>query len=174
MVSYDVKALFTSNLQSLYSKNRLQQDPLSHRTSMSISQIISLLEFCNKKLTSSPRVIILNRSMAQPWVPPSAPSLLTFSLKSSSEVKAIHSAPSLFYDSVMQKVHLSLNRQNIVISSSSISTPRTHTSNSPWKAKGRWLHILPGYPCFSGTQQCPNYISLQKTNPNRSIPPMEQ
>ena len=50
ITSYDVKALFTSvPVQPAVQivKHRLQQDPtLPQRTSMSISQIISLLEFC--------------------------------------------------------------------------------------------------------------------------------
>ena len=52
MVSYDVKVLFTSVLVDpaiSIVKNKLQQDPLlSKRTSMSITQIITLLEFCHK------------------------------------------------------------------------------------------------------------------------------
>ena len=52
MVSYNVKALFTSVLvDSAISivKSKLLQDPLlSHRTSMSIQEIITLLEFCLK------------------------------------------------------------------------------------------------------------------------------
>ena len=46
---------------------------------MSIQQIITLLEFCLKRLSSSSKVSIMNRSMAQPWVLPSAPSLPTCS-----------------------------------------------------------------------------------------------
>ena len=52
MVSYDVKALFTSvpvDPAISIIQSKLQHDPLlSHRTSMSIPQIITLPEFCLK------------------------------------------------------------------------------------------------------------------------------
>ena len=74
---FDVKALFTSvpvlpAIQIV--KQRLQQDTtLPQRTSMSIPQITSLLEFCLNNTTSSSRVSIMNRSKVQLWDPPSAP-----------------------------------------------------------------------------------------------------
>ena len=50
MVSYDVKALFTSvptTKACIIIKQRLEEDPeLNQRTSLSIDNIISLLEFC--------------------------------------------------------------------------------------------------------------------------------
>ena len=88
MASYNVKALFTSvpmDLSITIFQCKLQQDPLlSQRTCMSISQIVSLLEFCHKKThNSSSRVRIMNRSMVQPWVSPLAPLSPTSSWKSS-------------------------------------------------------------------------------------------
>ena len=75
--SYDVKALFTSvpvGPSITIVKQRLTQDPiLPQRTQMSIPQIATLMEFCLKIPTSSSRVSIMNRSMVQPWVPPSVP-----------------------------------------------------------------------------------------------------
>ena len=65
-------------------QNRLHQDPiLPPQDIMSISQIITLLEFSPSKIpTSSSRGHILNRSMVQAWVPPLVPSMLTCSWKS--------------------------------------------------------------------------------------------
>ena len=74
MTSYDVKALFTSvpvDPSIAIVQCILQQEPLlSQRTSMSIPQIFTLLEFCLKTHTSSSRECIMNRSMVQSWVPP--------------------------------------------------------------------------------------------------------
>ena len=75
--SYDVKALFTSvpvDPAINIVKQRLTQDPtLPKGTQMSIPQIATLLEFCLKTHTSSSRVSIMNRFMAQPWVSPISP-----------------------------------------------------------------------------------------------------
>ena len=66
ITSFDVKALFTSvpvhpAIQIV--KQRLQQDTtLPQRTSMSIPQITSLLEFCLTNTYFSSRVSIMNRS----------------------------------------------------------------------------------------------------------------
>ena len=87
MVSYDVKAHFTSvsiDPTIIIVHCKLQQDPLhSQRNLMSIPQIVTLLRFCLKMQTSSSRVSIMNRSMVQQWVPPLAPSSQTCLLKSS-------------------------------------------------------------------------------------------
>ena len=77
MFSYDVKTLFTLapvDPVICIVKSKLLQDPLlSHRTSISIPQIITLLEVCLKIPTSSSRVSILSRFMVKPWVVPLAP-----------------------------------------------------------------------------------------------------
>ena len=78
ITSFDVKALFTSmpvqpSIQIVH--NRLQQDTtLPQRTTMSIPQIISLLEFCLTHTYFSSRVSIMNRYKVQLWDPPSATS----------------------------------------------------------------------------------------------------
>ena len=76
MTSYDVKALFTSVPVDSFIKivkQKLQHDPLlSQRTNMPIPQIVTLLEFCFKKHTSSSKVSIMNRSTVLPWDPPLA------------------------------------------------------------------------------------------------------
>ena len=97
MVSYDVKALFTSfGLGPAISivKNYLQQDPLLPKwTSVSITQIICW-SHALKIPTFSSRVSILNRCMVQTWVLPIAPLLPTCSWKSAnpkpSAVPQIH------------------------------------------------------------------------------------
>ena len=67
--SFDVKALFTSvpvalSIQTV--KQKLQQvSTLPQRTSMSIQQITTLLEFCLTNPASSSRVSIMNRSEVQ-------------------------------------------------------------------------------------------------------------
>ena len=87
MVSYDFKALFAAvpvDCAISIVKHNLQQDPLlSKRTSKSITQVISFLEFCCKNTHSSSRVSLLNGSMVQPWVTPPAPLFPTCSWKSS-------------------------------------------------------------------------------------------
>ena len=86
ITSYDVKVLFSSvpvdsSIQIVQQK--LTQDPtLPQRTNMAIQQIIKLLGFCLKTLTSSSKLSIMNRYMVQPWVLPLAPSLPTCSWKS--------------------------------------------------------------------------------------------
>ena len=71
ITSYDVKALFTSVPVQLYIqivKQRLQQDTtLPQRTSMSISQITSLLEFCLTHTYFLFQVSIMNRYKVQLW-----------------------------------------------------------------------------------------------------------
>ena len=87
MKLYDVKSLFISvpvDSSINIVKHKLLQDPtLPQRTSMSIQQNITLLEFCSKTHTSSSKVSIINRSMVQPWLPPSGTSLSTCLWKSS-------------------------------------------------------------------------------------------
>ena len=61
MVSYDIKTLFTlvpvDHAISIV-KNKLLQDPLlSHRTSMYIQDIITLLEFCLKNQNNSHQLL---------------------------------------------------------------------------------------------------------------------
>ena len=79
MVSFDVKAIFTSvpvDPAIQIAQQKLQLDPtLQSKTNMSIPHIISLLRFCHKTYTSSSRVSIMSQYMVQPWVPPSAPNL---------------------------------------------------------------------------------------------------
>ena len=85
MTSYDVKALFTSvpmDLSINTVKQQLQQDPLLSQRTMSIPQIITLLEFCLKTHTSSSKVSITNRSMVLPLVTPLASLLPTYLWKS--------------------------------------------------------------------------------------------
>ena len=78
ITSYDVKALFTSvpvqpSIQIV--KQRLQQDnTLPQRTSMSISQITSLLEFCLTHTYFLFQGKYMNRYKVQLWDPPSTPS----------------------------------------------------------------------------------------------------
>ena len=86
MASYNVKALFTSipmDPSINIVKQKLQQDPLlSQKTNMSLQQIVTLLEFCLKTLTSSSRVSIRKRSIAAMGSSISPPSLPTCSWKS--------------------------------------------------------------------------------------------
>ena len=71
MVSYDVKALFTSvPTTKAYSiiKQRLEEDPeLNQRTSLSIGNIISLLEFCITSTYFSFQGKFMSRWRVLPW-----------------------------------------------------------------------------------------------------------
>ena len=77
IMSYDVKALFTSEPvdPSIHIvQHKFSQDPTLHqRTSMSIQNIVTFLELSLKKLTSSSKVSIMNRYVVLPWAPPISP-----------------------------------------------------------------------------------------------------
>ena len=116
ITSYDVKALFTSvpvqpSIQIV--KHRLQQDTtLPQRTSMSISQIISLLEF---SLTHTYFLFqgkyyeqVQGAAMGSPIIP-----LIANIFMEEFEVKALQSFPSPPpFGSGLWTIHLSSTRQN--------------------------------------------------------------
>ena len=131
-----------------------QQDLLlPNRTSMSITQIITLQEFCLKTPASSSRVSILNRSMVQSWVPPLAPSLPTCSWKSLKLRPLV--LPSTLHlwlryvdDTfvIQQAEHSHQLLQHIAL-------PRTYTSSSPWKTPVRMVPYLSWIPLFPLTPE---------------------
>ena len=131
---YDVKALFTSvplqpSIQIV--KQRLQQDTtLPQRTSMSISQITSLLEFC---LTHTYFLFqgkyyeqVQGAAMGSPISP-----LIANIFMEEFEVKGLQSFPNPPpFGSGLCMTHLSSTRQNTVRTYYNTSTTRTHTSSS--------------------------------------------
>ena len=70
-------------------QNELQDPLLPHRTSMSIPEIITLLEFCLKTPSPSSKVSILNRSIGSPIYP-----LIANLFMEKFKVKAISFAPT--------------------------------------------------------------------------------
>ena len=96
MISYDVKALFKSvQVDPAISivQNRIHQEPLLLQgTSMFIPQIITLLEFCLKTLTSYSRVSIMKGLWCSHDFPHWA--FITNLFMEEFEVKAIGSAPT--------------------------------------------------------------------------------
>ena len=134
ITSYDVKALFTSvpvqpSIQIV--KQRLQQDTtLPQRTSMSISQITSLLEFC---LTHTYFLFqgkyyeqVQGEAMGSPISP-----LIANIFMEEFEVKALQSFPNPPpFGSGLWTTHLSSTRQNTARTYYNTSTTRTHTSSS--------------------------------------------
>ena len=136
ITSYDVKALFTSvpvQPSVQFVKHRLQQDTtLPQRTSMSIPQITSLLDFC---LTHTYFLFqgkyyeqVQGAAMGSPISP-----LIANIFMEEFEVKALQSFPHpLPYGSGLQMTPLSSIRQNTAKICSIISTARTHTSSLQW------------------------------------------
>ena len=136
ITSFDVKALFTSvpvqpPVQIV--KQRLQQDnTLPQRTSMSIPQITSLLEFC---LTHTYFLFqgkyyeqVQGAAIGSPISP-----LIANIFMEEFEVKALNSIPyPLHFGSGLLMTPLSSTRQNTVRTYFSTSTTRTHTYNSQW------------------------------------------
>ena len=136
ITSFDVKALFTSvpvqpSIQIV--KQRLQQDnTFPQRTSMSIPQIISLLEFC---LTHTYFLFqgkyfeqVQGAAMGSPISP-----LIANIFMEEFEVKALNSIPHpLPFGSGLLMTPLSSTRQNTVRTYFSTSTNRTHTYNLQW------------------------------------------
>ena len=121
MVSYDVKALFTSlpmDLAISFVKHKLEWKPLlPHRTSVSIQHIITLLQFCLKNNYS------LFHGIANLFM-------------EEFESKAISTAPiNPGFGLGMWMTPLSPNMMNIMISSSNIASPLTLTSTLPQKEK---------------------------------------
>ena len=77
MVSNDVKALLTLVQRSPAISNQKQTmtgPPNSQQDLFVPQHLITLLEVFSKYLYPSCRVIIMNRSMVQPWVPHQSPS----------------------------------------------------------------------------------------------------
>ena len=108
-------------------QTRLQYDLLLPEiTSMSIPQIITLLEFCLKNTY----YLLQGKYFEQvPGVAMDSPisPLIANLFMEESEVKAISSAPNLpMYGSGLWMTPLSFKKQNNVTSSSSTSTPMTH------------------------------------------------
>ena len=140
MVSYDVKALFTSALVNHainIVQSRLQQDHLlPQRSSMSIPQIINLLEFCLKNsyflIQGKYFKQVHSVAMGSPFSP-----LIGNMFMDEFEVKAISSAPNLpACCSGLWMTPLSSYRQNTIISSSSISSPKPHIHFTTEDPKG--------------------------------------
>ena len=77
MMSFDVKALFTSiPIQPALKiiKKLLEEDKsLLHRTTMSVKHIYCLLEFCLTKTIFHSRISCMTRKKGQPWDLPSVP-----------------------------------------------------------------------------------------------------
>ena len=136
ITSYDVKALFTSVpvQPSIHIvQQRLQQDStLPQRTSMSITQITSLLEFC---LTHTYFLFqgkyyeqVQGAAMGSPISP-----LIANIFMEEFEVKALQSFPHPLpcgLDLLMTP--LSSTRQNTARTYYNTSTARTHISSSQW------------------------------------------
>ena len=134
ITSYDVKVLFTSvpvqpSIQIV--KQRLQQyTTLPQRTSMSIAQITSLLEFC---LTHTYFLFqgkyyeqVQGAAMGSPIGP-----LIANIFMEEFEVKALQSFPNpLPSGSGLWMIHLSSTRQNTARTYYNTSITRTHTSSS--------------------------------------------
>ena len=79
--------------------------------------------------------------MVQPWVSPLAPSLSTCSWKILKSRPTVLPPPHS-YSSGMWMTPLSISRQVIVLSSSSISTHWTHRSSSIWKTPKKMAPYL--------------------------------
>ena len=102
MVCYDIKALFISVPMDpviAIVQNRLQQDPkLPHSTSMSIPQIITLLEFCLINIyflfQGKYFELVHGAAMGSPISP-----LIANLFMEEFEVKAFSSAPTTIYGS---------------------------------------------------------------------------
>ena len=141
ITSFDVKALFTSvpvqqSIQRV--KQRLEQDnTLPQRTSMPISQITSLLEFC---LTHTYFLFqgkyykqVQGAAMGSPISP-----LIANIFMEEFEVKALNSFPHpLPSGSGLLMTPLSSTRQNTVRTYSSTSTTRTHTYHLQWNQQNK-------------------------------------
>ena len=138
ITSYDVKALFTSvpvhpAIQIV--QQRLQQDnTLPQRTSMSIAQITSLLEFCFTHTYFLFQGKYYQQVQGAAMGSPISPLIANIFM----EWKSLKSKPStpspipLPFSSGLLMTPLSSIRQNTVRTYSSPSTARTHTSSVQW------------------------------------------
>ena len=152
MVSYDIKAPFTfvpvdSAISTI--QNRLHQDYfLPQRTSMSIAQIITLLEFCLRNSYSLFQGKNFEQVHGVTMGSPISPFIASL-LMEEFKIKARSSAPTLTaYGQGMWMTPLLSRRQNTVTSSSSTSTHWTHISNLPPRTPKKMVLYLTGHPGF--------------------------
>ena len=140
---------------------------------MSISQTISLLEFC---LTHTYFLFqgkyyeqVQGAAMGSPISP-----IIANIFMEEFEVKALQSfSHPLPYGSGLWMTLLSSIRQNTAKTYSSTSTARTHTSNSQWSPPNM-DHYPPGHPSHHTTRQHIQHHSLQEAYTHRPIPPLGQ
>ena len=96
MVCYDVNALFTSVLVdpaiSIVQSKLLQDPPFSHKTSMPIPQIITMLEFCLNKTYFLFQVKYFEKAYGSAMNSPIRPLIANLFMEEF-EVKTISSAP---------------------------------------------------------------------------------
>ena len=153
ITSFNVKALFTSvpvqpSIQLV--KQRLQQDnTLPQRTSMSITQITSLLEFGLSHTYFLFQGKYYEQAQGAAMGSPISPLIANIFMEEF-EVKALNSFPHPplpFGSGLLMTPSLS-TRQNTVRTYSSISTTRTHTYSSQWNQNNNthfpsWTLLLP-------------------------------
>ena len=112
---------------------------------MSISQIIILLEFCLKNTYFLFQVKSFRQANGATMSSPISPLTVNLFMEEF-KVKVISSVPHLWLRYIM--TYLSSNRQSIVISSSCISTFRTHRSLPPWKIPRKMIPHSSWIPLF--------------------------
>ena len=176
ITSFDVKALFTSvpvhpAMQTV--KQRLQQDTtLPQRTSMSIPQITSLLEFC---LTNTYFLFqgkyyeqVQGAAMGSPISP-----LIANIFMEKFEVQALSSIPPHAFGKGLLMIPLSSTGRTQSGSSSSHQQPGptypVHSGTNTTR-----LTPIPRHPNHHITRQHLQHHGLQDTNPHRPISALGQ
>ena len=179
MMSYDVKALFTSvptTKAIIIIKQLLEEDQeLQQRTSLSIENITSLLEFCITSTYFSFQGKFYEQVEGAAMGSPLSPIVANLYMESF-EVEALRSAPHPPY--LVEKIcgwhfyHLAVIPKRWVL-----GIPQFHWSAysiHSWRSERRWSHALLRYIGDTRKGWKSQHICAQKAHSHRSLPTVGQ